>query len=197
VRVVAGGTTFPHCFVLKNHRARLFTVTLSTTLILPCHRETARRFQNVAAMRVVALRATHLAFDDRVMLRQIEFGVCFQMALKTGGWVFAGIEDEFSRAGLDVQTASAVTRFAAGLTSHRSFEMNPSVRARWELFDDVRMAIGARFVADKVRSRNFRSSKNSTRDRGAGINEHHGHRHRQNRSPTQEFFLIHVTPIDQ
>jgi hypothetical protein len=71
-------------------------------------------------MRVVALDAVYAPFDDRMMLWQSELGVRLEVALKTGGGIFAWIDNKFaaSAAGLDVLTARAVTRFAARLAGH-------------------------------------------------------------------------------
>ena len=195
MRIVAGGTPFAHCFMLENHGARLLTMTFGAALVLPRHRELPRRFHDVAAVRIVALHAIHFAFDDRVMLRKTEFRAGFEMTLKTGSRVFAGIEDQFSRADLNMEAGWAVARFAAGLPYHRTFKMNPRVWAGRKFLCDGRVAVRATFVADKMRAGNLRRHECSARDRGAGIHKRHGHGHRQNRSPTQEFFLIHVTPM--
>jgi len=197
MRIVAGGATFAHGFMLEHHGPRLLTMTFGATLVLPRHRELPRRFHDVAAVRIVALHAIHFAFDDRVMLRETEFSAGFEMALKTGSRVFAGIEDEFPRSDLHVKAAGAVAGFTAGLPGHRAFKMNSRVRAGGKFLCDGRMAIRATFVADKMRAGNLRCREYGARDRGAGIHKHHGRGHRQNGSPTQKFFLIHVTTIDQ
>jgi hypothetical protein len=83
-------------------------------LVQARHGEAAGGFHDVRAVWVVALDAVHPAFEDGMMLRQIEFGVGFQMTVETSGWVFAGIDDEFSPSttGFDVFAARAVTGFA-------------------------------------------------------------------------------------
>ena len=154
--------------MLEHHRARLLAMTLGAAFILPRHREAARRFHDVAAVRIVALHAIHPAFDDGMMLRQIKFRVRFEMALETGGRVFAGIENKFARTtGLDVQTARPVTGFAASLPSHRAFKVNARVRAGGKFLRDGGVAIGAGFVADEMSTGNFRRRENRARDRGA------------------------------
>ena len=121
-------------------------MTLRATFILSRHRESARRLENVAAMRIVALHAAHVAFDDRMMLRQIEFRVNVEMTLKTGSRIVARIDDELrGTAGLDVFAAGTVAGFAAGLAGHRRvFEVNPA-RASWQgkFLDDFLVAIRA------------------------------------------------------
>jgi hypothetical protein len=121
VRVVADGAAFAQRLVFKNERPRLGLMTLRATLILRRHRESARRFENVAAVRIVAVGAIHVAFDDRMMLRQIEFRMNVEVTLKTGFGIFAGIDDEPRRAaGADVFAAGTVAGFAAALAGHRS-----------------------------------------------------------------------------
>ena len=60
-------------------------------------------------MRVVAIRATHSAFEYPMVVRKVKFRADFQMTLKTGFRILAGIDDRVRRTtGLDVQTAGAV-----------------------------------------------------------------------------------------
>src|SRR5258706_10084667 len=92
-------------------------MTLGAIYVEARHGKSARRFHDVHAMRVVALDAVHFAFDDGMMLREVEFGMCFQVALKTGGGVLAGIDDELaaSAARHDVFAGGAVAGFATPL----------------------------------------------------------------------------------
>jgi len=71
-------------------------------------------FHNVHAVRVMALDAVHLALDDRVVLRQVEFRVGIQVALKGRRRGPCGIDDEFaaSAAYHDVFAGGAVAGFA-------------------------------------------------------------------------------------
>jgi len=94
VRVVANDAAFAQSFVFKNERACLGLMTLRAILVLPRHRQSAGRFENIAAVRVVAIHATHVAFNDGMMLRQTEFRMNVEVALKTGFGIFAGIDDE-------------------------------------------------------------------------------------------------------
>ncbi len=77
--------------------------------------------------------------------------------MKTGFGIFTGIDDELrGTAGADVFAAGTVTRFAAALAGHRGiFKMQPRVRTHRKFPDDVRVAIGAGLVADKMRVWNF------------------------------------------
>jgi len=104
MRVVTDRAAFPQCFMLKNEWAGLFPVTLGATLVEACHREASRRFQNVAAVRVMTRHAIHSPLDHWMMLRQVELSMRLKMALKTSGRIFSGIDDELAAPapGLDV-----------------------------------------------------------------------------------------------
>ena len=158
MRVVTSGATFAHGFVLENDRPRLLAMTLGAAFIEPRHRESSRWLENVAAVRVVALHAVHVAFDDGMMLRQIEFSLSFEVALKTRRRVFVRIDDELAAAAdFDVFAARAVTGFAAGLAFHAgNFKMHPRVRAAREHAHVFRMAIQAGLVPDIGGAGNFR-----------------------------------------
>jgi hypothetical protein len=108
VRVVTRGATLAHGFVLEHNRARLFTMTLGAAFVAPRHRQSAGGFENVVAMRVVALNTIHFALNHGMMLGQIKFSLNFEVALKTRCRVFAGINDEFVLAAFDVFAARAV-----------------------------------------------------------------------------------------
>src|SRR2546428_11001832 len=85
-------------FVLEDKRPRLLSMTLRAGLIEPRQGQPAGRFQNITAMRVVALHAIHPAFNNWMMLRQVKLGVRLQMTLKTSRRVLAGIDDKFAPA---------------------------------------------------------------------------------------------------
>jgi hypothetical protein len=174
VRVVTSGATFAQRFVLEHHGPGLLAVTRGASLVEPRHRQPARGFENVAAVRVVALHAVHAAFGDGMMLRQIEFSVRLQMALKTRGRVFARIDDELAAtaAGLDVQAARPVTRLAPALSGHRrAVEMHPRVRARREHAHVIRMALETCAVADVSCPGDFGRGKDGLRPGGTGVQE--------------------------
>ena len=171
VWAVTNGAAFAHGFVFKDKGPRLVSVTLRATFILSRHRQSGRRFENVAAVRIVAIHTTHVTFNDWMMLRQIEFGVNIQMTLKTGCWVVAGVNDEFcAAAGFNVFAAGTVAGFATGFTDHcRIFKMNTRVRAGGEFSDDVGVTVRAGFVADVMRAGNFQRHDHRVRCCGTGI----------------------------
>ena len=159
VRVVTDGATLPQRLVLENDRAGLLAMTPGAGFVLPCHRKSAGPFENVAAVRIVTLHTVHPFFQDRMMLRQAEFGMRLQMTLEAGGGVLAGVDDELAAtaAGFDVSAAGAMTGFTAALPRHRCVrEMNARVRTGGELADVICVALETRTVADHVRAGNLR-----------------------------------------
>ena len=143
------GATFAERGMFEDVRFGLFAVTIGTRFVHTRHGEAAVWFHDVGAVRVVALNAVHFAFEDRVMLRQVELGVRGNVALETGFGLFAGIDDEFAATDSDVFAARSMTRFAALLAGHlRIGHPDARVWARWKNACDFVVAIGARFVAD-------------------------------------------------
>lgn len=135
VWIVANRAAFAHRFMFKHKWTRLFAMTLRAAFVQARHRKTARRTHDVATVRIVALNAIHPAFNHRMMLRQVELGVSFQMALKTGVRVFAGIDDELptSSARGNMFAARSMTRFASGQSGHCGvIEMHACMRTEGE-----------------------------------------------------------------
>ena len=75
--------------MLEDKWPGLVAMALRATFVLPRHGQPARRFHDVAAVRIMALHAVHVPFDNRMMLRQIKFGVDVEMTLKTGRRILA------------------------------------------------------------------------------------------------------------
>jgi hypothetical protein len=135
----------------------------------------------------MALHTVHLALLHRVMLREVEFSVDFQMAIETGLRVFAGIEDELasSTASRDVFAARAVTGFAARVSTQLSrIHMEPRVRAGGKGARIIGVAIDTGLVARKGGAFNLRRRDNRALGGGAG-NEtpRHGYGAHQHQSP--------------
>lgn len=153
VRVVANRATLAQCRVLKDVRSCLFTMTSGTTLIEARHGQSPGGFQNVHPVRVVALDAIHLAFENRVMLRQVKFHARFLVALEAGFGVFTWIDDEFFETAAaghgDVLAPRAVAGFTAVLAGCAGIcQSQPRVRTRGEYATDIRMAVHASLVPD-------------------------------------------------
>lgn len=122
VGIVADRATFTQRGVFENERPGLFAVTLGAIFIESRHGKAAGGFHNVHAMGIVALDAVHLAFDHGMMLRQVEFGAGFLVALETSFGLLAGINDEFFQAAApghgNVFASRAVAGFTAVLAGH-------------------------------------------------------------------------------
>src|SRR5262245_26126991 len=104
-----------HRFVLEHEWPALVPMALCAVLIQSGHCQTAGGLHDVRAMWVVALDTIHLAFRNRMMLRQAKLRMDFQVTLKTSRRIFARIDDEFAApaAALNMFAACAVARFAA------------------------------------------------------------------------------------
>jgi hypothetical protein len=166
VRVVAHRATFTHRFVFEHKWPRLLAMTLRAGLVQARHRQAPCPFENVAAMRIMALHAVHSIFQHRMVLRQFEFSVRLQMTLKTGIRRFPGIDDELaaSAAGGHVETSRAMTGFAAGASRRRTlFEVDSRMRAGCECPNIIRMTVVTGTIAHKRRSRDFRSVDSRSR----------------------------------
>ena len=64
-------------------------------------------------MRAVAIGTAHLSFQNGVMIRKPELYFFIQMALKTSGGIFSGIDNiGFAAAGVDVDASGTVAHLA-------------------------------------------------------------------------------------
>ena len=158
VRIVANRAALAQGFVLENKWARLLAMTTGATFVLSRHGQAPSRFENVEAMRIMALDAIHFAFDDWVALRQIELSVSLKMALETCSRVLPRIDDELpaSAARGDVLASGPMAGFATGLANELGVgKMDPRVRAGGKGSADVGVAIVTRLIADVTCARNF------------------------------------------
>jgi hypothetical protein len=94
MRVMADHAAFPQRRMLENKWTGLFAVARGAGLILPRHGQAAGWFQNVAAMRVMALGAVHFLLHHRMMLWQPELGLYLAVAFVTGSGASAGVDNE-------------------------------------------------------------------------------------------------------
>lgn len=172
MRIVTDCAAFAHRFMLENKWSRLFAMTLRATLVQPGHCQSAGRFEDVAAVGVVALNAIHPAFNEGMMLRLAKFSFGLQMALETSVRIFAGVYDEFAAppANFNVFAARTMAGFASRLAAElRVIDMDPRMRAGRKNPRDVGVAFAASPVADiscawNVRRRNNCSSESRTRN---------------------------------
>lgn len=125
-------------------------------------------------MRIVALDAIHPAFEHGVMVREIELGVGFKVAIQAGGRVLAGIQNEFSptAADFDVFTAGAVTGFASARTRFDIWcEMQAGVRAGGKWAGIVRVAGEAGLVAGVMSPGDFSGNEDLSRCGATGVEQ--------------------------
>lgn len=174
MRAVAHGATFAHCFVLENERLGLFAMTGGAGLVQARQGQSSGWLHDVRPVRIVTLRAVHLAFENAMMMRQVEFGPGLQMAIETHRRVGAGIENELPAAAAngDVLAARAVTSFAsADAGFHVRRKVQPGMSARGECCDVIGMASQAGLIADESRAGNFGGNNNTARQSRAGIKD--------------------------
>src|SRR4051812_36134966 len=100
---MATDASFAHSFVLKDKRPALRGVTLQTRSVRAQHRDAAAlhalrqtgaaAFDCIAFVRVMTIGAAHLAFEHRVMMREVKGGAHFGVTLETGVRRFARVDD--------------------------------------------------------------------------------------------------------
>src|SRR6266446_6386780 len=146
---MANGATLAQRRVLENDRLGLFPMALGAGLIQARHRESTRGFHDVQAVRIMALDATHLAFEDRMMLRKMEFSLFGQMTREAGVRVLARVDDEFSAATAQghMLAPRAVASFAAALAGHLAIlQMETGMGAGGKCPSDVGVTVLAGFI---------------------------------------------------
>ena len=174
MRLVADDATLAQGGMFEDERPGFLAMTLRAGFVLAREREAARGFHDVHAVRVMALDAIHLAFDDGMMLREVELRVRFEMALEAGLGIAAGIDDEFivTAPGGDMLAAGAVAGFATLFTGEAGlFEVQTRVRTGRESAGNVGMAIGTNAVADEGGAFNRRRGHDGAVEGGAGVEQ--------------------------
>ena len=121
---MADGATLAQRLVLVDKRAALLRMTLEAGLVFAQERKPTgfeflldicrRTFNGDAFVYFMTIRAAHLAFEHRMMMRQCERGANFEVTLETGfrrlSWIYDGAG---TPARLHMQTPWPVARFAA------------------------------------------------------------------------------------
>lgn len=179
VRVVANDAAFAKSFVLENEGAALLAMAAGAAFVHARHAERRGAAEagvmDVGAVWIVAIDTVHAVFDDRMMLRKVEFAVGLDVAIEAGGGVFAGVDDETaaSAAGFDMHAAGAVAAFAAGHAGEINVVLvEAAVSAGGKLADDVCVAIDAGGIADKMRAGDFgRRNEGALSERGASSDQ--------------------------
>ena len=176
---MAGHAPLTHRLVLIDKWAALLSVTLeagfvsaqkskaaSSELLLNICRGALRRD---ALVRFMAIAATHLAFQDGMMMRQLKRCANVQVTLETGVRRLSWIDDRaFSAAGLNVQTPGPVAGLATHILGVLTFCLQSCVGGCPEIAHNLFMAGRAFLRADEFRARNARRRENCPVRRAAG-----------------------------
>ncbi len=123
MRRVTGYTALAHSFVFEHEWATLGGMTFEACLIgaEESHSSAAEVLMEggaasgdrLAFVRIVAIRAAHLIFEHRMVMRQLEFSAHFKVALETSLRITMRIDDcAPAAARFHVFATRAVTRFA-------------------------------------------------------------------------------------
>ena len=177
MRTMARRAALAQRFVFEGEWPGLLAMTLGAGLIQLSHRQPAGRLPDVAPVRVVTIDTIDSIFHDRMVVRQLELRLNFEVALITTRRVFSGIHDELSPTAShgDVLAARPVARFAAGHAGPFQLVLVKSaMRAGVENSRDVGVAIRAGFVSDEYRSFDIRRRHKSAVHRGTGTENQTG-----------------------
>jgi hypothetical protein len=178
MRRVANRATFSQRLVFKDGHFCLFSMTRGAVFILSCEAHPPCCLEDFRAVRIVTINAVHLLLKNGMMLREAEFCVCTEMAIKASRGVLAGIDDEpaTTTTSLDMLTARTV----AGLTPDAAggvfnTDIQSRVRTVMENAGIIRMALSTGFISNKRCTFNFRRREDGTgkRSRTRTGNESH------------------------
>jgi hypothetical protein len=123
MRLMARGASLANGLVLEDKRASLGRVAPAAGIKLR-RQAGPPRDHRVALVRIVAIRAAHLAFEDGMMAGKSEPGSHFEMAAEASFGGFIWINDGvMGAAGLVMQAARAMTRFAAHIERRRTLDL--------------------------------------------------------------------------
>ncbi len=176
VGCVAGDAALAIGLVLEDKGTRLFPVALRALLIESGHPQAAGSLEDLAAVRVMALDAVHLAFHDGVMLWQTKLHVDILVAGEAGLRVLARIEDQIRSIarGFDVAAAGAVAALATGAAGKFvdiDIDTDAEVNVALEASGVVCVAVITLVIPDESGAGNVGGDDEGPRDRGAGTQE--------------------------
>jgi len=105
-------------------------------------------------MRVVTIGAAHFAFQDRMVMRQLELCPHFQVTLETSLRRLTRIDNSVRcAAALDVQTTRPVTRLTADVLRVLSLRFQSRVRRCPEIARNIFVTGLTTFRTDELRAR--------------------------------------------
>jgi hypothetical protein len=148
---MASGATLTHCFVLIDKWPALLRVTLEAGFVSAQESKAAASelLLNICwgaldcdpFVRFMAITAAHLAFQHRMMMRQLERCANLQVTLETSVRRLSRIDDRArAAASFDVQTPGPVARLAAHVLCISPFRLQSRVRGCPEVAHDLFVA---------------------------------------------------------
>jgi hypothetical protein len=148
--LVTDEATFARRFVFVNVGPALDSVTLKTGLILS-HERSAAGDDRVALMGIMTISAVHFAFEDGMMVRQIELAPLVQMAVEAGFRGFPRIDYRGTRSPrLVMDAARAMARFTAHVEGVGAGRSEFGVRRSGEVTRNILVALSAALRADEL-----------------------------------------------
>jgi hypothetical protein len=164
VRRMAAYATFANRFVFEHKRPALGGVTLETRFVMPEQRRSpsferlrevrSAAFNCIAFVRVMTISATDFAFEDGMMMWQVECGPHFGVALETGRRRSSRIDDLVPLApALYMETSRAMAGFAAHVLGVVALRFQARMGGGRETFRDRFVTRRAFFRADKLSPR--------------------------------------------
>ena len=148
---MASGATLTHCLVLIDKRPALLRVTLEAGFVSAQESKAAASelLLNICGgaldgdpfVRFVAITAAHLAFQHRMMMRQLERRANFQVTLETSVRRLSRIDDRARFAArLHVQAPRSVARLATHVLCIFPFRLQSRVSGGPEVAHDLFVA---------------------------------------------------------
>ena len=173
MRRVTDHATLAERFMFINERTALGGMALETGLILTQESEAAAldrllqvgppTFYRRPLVRVMAVRATHPAFEHRMTMRQLKLRPHFLVTLKASLGRFSGIDNRVRRAAaLDMQAPRPMARLTADVLGVLARSFQARVGRGAEVARYFLMTFGAFFRADELRAGDLRRSNNAT-----------------------------------
>ena len=172
-------TPLTHCLVLVNEWAALRGVALKASLVSaqenkatgfkPLLNVCLRTFDSNSGVRVMTIGTADFAFQNRVVVRQLELRPHFQVTLETSLRRLPRIDNSVRRASaLNVKTPRTVTRLTTNVLRVLAFCLEPRMRRSAKVAHDVFVAGLTFFGANELGAGNARRSKNCSIGGAAG-----------------------------
>lgn len=171
VRTVADDAALAGGFMFERKWPSLGGMTLDAGLVL-AGKLGAAALHGAALVRIMTIRAGHLAVQHLVGEWQAELGFGVEVALEASVRRFIGIQDGAgSAAGLDVLAARAVAGFAAHIDGVLALGLELGVVSGLEVAHEFLVALGALLSTHKGRAGDTRWSHHGTPGGSAGYQD--------------------------